>query len=322
MRKRHIDRLFHTGILDSARHDLILNWLRVRPFSVYWELRVILYAGVLLLSSGLGILVYRNIDSIGHLAVIAGMSAVCLATFAWCFRYGQPYSHDKVKQKSVLFDYVLLLGCLLFLSLEGYVQYQYTLFGTRYGLASLIPALLFLFLSFRFDHIGVLTMALTALAAFAGFTFNASMFVSGDFSQTSLVVTGIGYGIFLFMCGTMLHRNGIKRHFRFPVFNYGLHVLGVTLVSALGLMDYPYIYLMLLFTGVVLLCMYARAVSSRYFLLMAVIYGYIGCTWLFFDLRILTSEKGNLLYFVLSGVGVVWLLLNLKRFMKERSDGL
>jgi hypothetical protein len=294
----------------------------MHPFSIHWELRVLLYAGVLLLSSGLGILIYRNIDSIGHLAVVTGMAVACLAIFAWCFRYGKPYSHDQVKQASVLFDYVLLLGCLLFLSLEGYVQYQYTLFGTRYGLASLVPALVFLFLAFRFDHIGVLTMALTALAAFVGLTFHPLMFVTGDFSQTSLVITGIAYGVFLFIGGTLLYRNGIKQHFRFAIFNFGLHILGITLVSAMFAIANPYVYLLLLLSGSIALGWHARSTLSRYFLLMAVIYGYIGCTWLFFDLRLLTSDKGALLYFVLSGMGVVWFLLNLKHFMKERSDGL
>ena len=80
----------------------------------------------------------------------------------------RPTDPEKVEQTAPYFDVVLLLGCLLFLALEGYLQYQYEVFGTSYGLAVIIPAVLFFFLAYRYDHQGVLSLAITALASWVG----------------------------------------------------------------------------------------------------------------------------------------------------------
>jgi hypothetical protein len=50
-------------------------------FSLHWELKTILYLGILLLSGGLGILVYKNIDTIGHTAILV---------FIGLFKAGRP----------------------------------------------------------------------------------------------------------------------------------------------------------------------------------------------------------------------------------------
>ena len=68
------------GLLSDASFDK----LKLKPtpslFSVYWEIKTLLYLGVLLLTSGLGLLIYENIDTIGHqfvLLLIALISGGC-----------------------------------------------------------------------------------------------------------------------------------------------------------------------------------------------------------------------------------------------------
>ena len=62
---------FHQdGLLSDASLAKIKAANANRLFSIHWELHLILYLGVLMLSSGLGILVYENIDSIGHVAIL------------------------------------------------------------------------------------------------------------------------------------------------------------------------------------------------------------------------------------------------------------
>ena len=67
----------HTPILrDLLQHELITPedaekialFESKRPFSLHWELKTLLYLGVILLNLGLGFLIYENIDSIGHIA--------------------------------------------------------------------------------------------------------------------------------------------------------------------------------------------------------------------------------------------------------------
>src|SRR5256885_17068081 len=57
-----------------------------RLFSLHWELKVLLYLGVTLLCGGLGIMIYKNIDSIGHQAVLAFITLVCGGSLYYCLR--------------------------------------------------------------------------------------------------------------------------------------------------------------------------------------------------------------------------------------------
>jgi hypothetical protein len=141
-----------------------------RPFSLHYELRAALYLGITLLAGGLGVLVYQHIDSIGHGVVIALIAALMAACFTYAARHRTPFTWGEAAKTSVGADYLLLLGCLLFVVLEGYAQYQYNVFGNRYALATALPALVFLPLAYWFDHRGVLAMGLTALASWVGLT--------------------------------------------------------------------------------------------------------------------------------------------------------
>src|ERR1700744_4396677 len=107
-----------------------------RLFSLHWELRLLLYLGVILLTGGLGVLVYKNIDTIGHQAVLAFIALVTIACFFYCARKKPPFSWDKVKAPDSFFDYILLLGCLSLLIFLGYLQHEYNTFGDHYGSAT------------------------------------------------------------------------------------------------------------------------------------------------------------------------------------------
>ena len=140
------------GLFPPAQAAAIAAADRARPFSLHYELRALLYLGITLLAGGLGVLVYQHIDSIGHgvtIAVIARLMAACLG---YAVRHRAPFTWGIAPKTSIGADYLLILGCLLFVVLEGYVQYQYSIFGNRYGLATAVPALVFLPLAYWFDH--------------------------------------------------------------------------------------------------------------------------------------------------------------------------
>ena len=136
-------------VLADEQAQVIRSFEESKPFSLHWELRTILYAGVTLLSSGLGILIYKNIDTIGHGILIALIGLISAACFWYVWKHRKPFSPQLVETDSPFADYALLLGCLTFLTMEGYWQYQYNVFGQRYGLVTAIPALLFLKLTFH-----------------------------------------------------------------------------------------------------------------------------------------------------------------------------
>src|SRR4051812_41304045 len=105
----HID-----GIITSIELEQIEHYESSKLFSLHWELRTILYAGILLLTSCIGILVYKNIDTIGHQTILAAIALAIGGCFYYLLKYKQPYRNGEVKNVSPLFDYIALLACLLF----------------------------------------------------------------------------------------------------------------------------------------------------------------------------------------------------------------
>src|ERR1700722_14367066 len=100
-------RLHAEGLISDDAFQRAETGERERLFSLHWELRLLLYLGVLLLTGGLGILVYKNIDSIGHQAVLAFIGLVAAGSFFYCFRKKAPFSWEKVAVADPFFDYIL-----------------------------------------------------------------------------------------------------------------------------------------------------------------------------------------------------------------------
>jgi hypothetical protein len=91
-----VDKLLKEGTLGEASSQKIKSVYSGRLFSVGFELRTLLYSGILLLSTGLGVLVYKNIDSIGHLAIILFIAAISSACIGYSYMKRLPYSNEKV----------------------------------------------------------------------------------------------------------------------------------------------------------------------------------------------------------------------------------
>lgn len=306
--------LSQQGLIAGNQADIIRDIEDKKPFSVHWELRAVLYAGVVLLSSGLGLLIYENYDRIGHGFLLGAIAILCLACFGFAAYYRAPWSPEQTRSRSPFGDYALLLGCLLFLSLEGYAQYEYNVFGTRYGLVTFIPAMLFLALAYLFDHRGVLSMALTALISWVGLTVRPlDFFFKTNFFDERITLSGIGLSLLLIAAAFLLERRRIKAHFTFTYLLMAGNLLLVALVAGMFNFDtWRFVYIIALFGTCVAFDRYARNQRSFLFLLMSAVYGYIGLTYLVFHF----GKPGNYLatfYFLVSGIGlVIYLLYNRK----------
>lgn len=291
-----------------------------KPFSLHWELKTLLYLGVLLLNIGLGFLIYENIDTIGHAVLIVLIGAVSAGCFWYAWRHRQPFSKGEVPTATPYYDYILLLGCLTFLIMEGYWQYQYNVFGTRYGLATFIPMVLFFCVAYRLDNRGVLSLGITALATWVGITVTPQDLLSqNDFNSSSIVYTAILLGVFLTVVPFLSERFGVKKHFSLTYLNFGVHILMISILAGMIALGETGLYFLLLILAVVFFLWYARTRGSFYFLTVPVVYGYIGLTYM---LIVHTSSLNldfmfYLTYFVISCVGVIVFLMNYKRFIKS-----
>lgn len=309
-----LNELTNSGIVPPDQRDKLTEFEQKRLFSLHWELRSVLYIGILLLSSGLGLLVYDNFDQIGHGALLTAMAVGCGVCFFFAWRYRPDWTFDQTKSRSTFGDYALLLACLLFLTLEGYAQYAYTVFGTRYGLVTLLPAVLFLPLAYRFDHRGVLGMALTALTAWVGVTVRPlELYLKTNFFDQSTVFSAIILALLLIGGALLLEQQRIKPHFTETYLTIAGNLLLVALLG--GLFNFeglrPWFAL-----GLAGACVgfdqLARRRQSFLFLLMSALYGYIGVTYLVFHYLLDGFLGGSGLdywFFILTGSILIAYLL-------------
>ncbi|HEV2483002.1 MAG TPA: DUF2157 domain-containing protein [Puia sp.] len=295
-----------------------------RLFSLYWELRLLLYLGVLLLTSGLGILVYKHIDTIGHQAVLAFIAIITAACFYYCFRKSPGFSRKKVRVADPFFDYILLLGCLSLLIFLGYLQYQYDVFGDHYGTATFVPMVILFFTAYYFDHLGALSLAITNLAAWAGIAITPlSILKAGNFSDSHLIFTGIALGAVLLTTGELSLKRGLKPHFEMTYANFGLHLFFIAGLAGLFTYDGTYV---LWWLGLTLAAwfLYTQAFRRRsfYFIVAVILYAYIALSYVIVHLLSNMSTRDNtpaylgLLYFIFSAGGLAILFVRLSQKLK------
>ena len=311
-------KLLNENLLTENQNKAIKHIEENKLFSLHWELRVLLYIGVMLLSTGLGIFIYENIDTIGHITIIALIGMICAACFYYCFNKRQNYSNEEVKSATPFFDYALLLGCLLFITLESYLQFQYNIFGVRYGLATIIPALLFFYFAYLFDNRAILSFAVTGLAAWLGISITPlEMFNSGFFyNNTQLIYTGILLGSFLTGSAAFLSFKKIKKHFEFTYFNFAANLLFISILGGLFFLDLKIIYVLFLAACCYAAFFYAKKEQSLYMYLLCVVYGYIGITYLWFNIFGETFAIGSILFYMIgSAAGAIFLLGKYKQIL-------
>jgi hypothetical protein len=324
-----LDQIYKDGHIDEDQFRNIQLLEANKLFSIHWELRTILYLGILLLSSGVGILVYQNIDTIGHQAILAAIAAACIACFYFAGKNKMPYHKGKIIHVSPFFDYIVLLGCLLFALFVGYFQFQYSPFGEHYGILVFIPTILAFFMAYRFDHKGVLSIGITGLAGTFGLSISPRQLIdNNDFSNLSVVFTALALGVLLSIWAWYSDKRSIKRHFSFTYNNFALNILCIALLAALFDQELKLISFLALAGVCFYFIRYALAQHSYLFLLLSVLYGYIGVTYSIFSLLFAMDNAGEgafligLLYVIGSAVGVIVLFLKLKKIVKGANESI
>lgn len=318
------ERLQSEGLLSASSVEKAKAQECDRLFSVHWELKTVLYLGVFLLSTGLGILVYKNIDTIGHQVILLFIALVSAGCFFYCFKNKLPFSRSKVPSPSMSFDYILLLGCLTFITFIGYMQYQYNVFGNRFGLVTFIPMVMLFATAYYFDHLGILSMAITNLAAWAGIAITpASILSANDFNNEDIILTGIAIGALLLLLSIASRRYNIKAHFYFTYINFSIHILFIACLAGLFSSEYYLLWFVLL-AGMAYY-FYTKAISNNsfYFMVVLTIYTYIGISYVAIRLLFTGSifEMGgfylSFLYFIGSAVGLILFLIRMNKKLKH-----
>ena len=105
----------------------------------------------------------------------------------------------EVPSPSVAFDYVLLLGLLLFASDLAYVEAQFTVLGPRWPYHLLIVGVVYLLVAYRWDSRTALGLSLATLAAWRGLSISLvpatlGPGVAGDLRASAIVLGALYVG--------------------------------------------------------------------------------------------------------------------------------
>jgi hypothetical protein len=149
------------GALDAAAAARLIAIERREVVSVYPELRLLTWAGVMLVSWGVGLLISKHLDEIGPLIIAAAIAIASLACYAWAF-------WKRSRETALVDDYVLLLAALLASADLGYIEHQFHLLGPSWPRHFLVLVLLHAATAYVFGSRLVLSLSIASLAAWLG----------------------------------------------------------------------------------------------------------------------------------------------------------
>jgi hypothetical protein len=312
--KNIYDPLLQNQLIDPSQHAYLKQVHTRKIVSLYYELRLLLYLGIMLFTGGVGYLVYTNIGSAGHLAMMALLGAGIFACFHFVGKIAVPYSNLKTENNHVYFDYLVLLAALLIVSLFTYILVYFEL-QSIIGYTSFISAAILFFMAYRYDNRALLSMGITALAAAVGIGITPVDWAEGDlFTGSRLYITSMALGVVLVVLGEMSDRKAIKAHFNFTYQNFGYILYFVGAVSATFASDYQIAYALLTLVSAALAAYRSWIKKEFLFFLYASIAGYIALTYLVFEFIEGFSWDYWILiyYFPASCIGYILFLINKK----------
>jgi hypothetical protein len=106
---------------------------------------------------------------------------VTIVCYYFGFKNANGFHRGETSFENPIYDYIILAALLLGCIFMGYLQFQYAAFlFLRYGL-TLIPTAIGLFCAYYFDHKGILSIAITGLAAYVGLSVSPQSLLQNDF---------------------------------------------------------------------------------------------------------------------------------------------
>lgn len=196
-----VDELVGTGVLERRVATRLRRVASGSLVSVRDELRVLLWLGVLLITSGVGLLVREHLDRIGPLVIAIILGLVSASCLGWAWR------RSSVAASSLVFDSILLLGALLAAADLAFIELKFTPLGAHWAWHLLIVALAYAVLAFRFDSKSLFSLALTSFAAWRGVSIVAVATPWGDVSHDDrLLIEALACGVMFLAIGKLVAR--------------------------------------------------------------------------------------------------------------------
>jgi hypothetical protein len=300
------------GVISPEQHTLLAGLSRGEPFSLFLELNILLYAGILAFVAGLGWTVSTWSQQLGDVLVLGALSTMLFACFWYCFSRAPAWSPWETPSSSLVLDYVLYLGSLIW-SLElAYIENRFHMLSGQWDLYLLASAGLFFVLAYRFDNRFVLSLALSSLAGWFGLTVSHWPSHQDETYRQYAIL----YSLIVGVAGALLQRSGLKPHFFGIYLNIGANVLFWAVLSGVFNHEGYWVWFGALLAACGASLAWGLARRQFSFVAYAAIYGYVGISSIF--LRNMNDSTAILSYFVTTGIAMLVMLVQIaRRFGRE-----
>jgi hypothetical protein len=321
------EQLVSKGFVAPEQQEEIKQYDALGIFSLNGELLFFLYSAVLLFTTGIGIFVYKNIESIGHLAILALNFILMLACFYFSYKKAKGFSKEEVFFDSPIYDYLVLTGSILACIFIGYIQYQYAVFGKDFGLASLFSAAICFGVAYYFDNRSALSIAITALATFIGITITPQTLLENEiYSNPNLSYSGLALGAFLILVMEYTVSQNFKKHFHLLYATFALNLIGICCLAGL-LEDYWFAFAIVMAAAIYYFYKVSYQTESTFMLVFSLLYAYVGfniALGRIIGLLDLSSVIEPIIYCLpFYVIGSIYLFIKLvRKFNKEKHAGI
>lgn len=166
-------------------------------------------------------------------------------------------------------------------------------------------------------------MAITNLAAWMGIAATPLQLLSAnDFSSDRIIYTGVLLGVILLLLAMVSTLKNLKKHFAFTYQNFGAHIIFIACIAGICVFDSAYMLWFLFMAGIgTYIYLQAFRERSFYFVLLTVLYGYLGFSIVFFrlisEMHDIEAIYLSFFYVIGSAIGVILLLINLNKKIKN-----
>jgi hypothetical protein len=301
-----------SGVISPEQYALLAGFTRGEPLSLFLELNILLYAGILAFVAGLGWTITTWSQQLGDLLVLTVLSAMLAACFWFCFSRAPSWSPKEAASPSLVFDYVLYFGSLIWSVELVYVEKRFHVLSGQWDLYLLASAGLFFFLAYRFDNRFVLSLALSSLAGWFGLTISHwPSHQDAEYRHYAIL-----YSLIVGGAGAILQRFGLKPHFFGTYLNIAANVLFWAVLSGVFQSQGYAVWLLALVVACGASLAWGLARRQFSFVAYAAVYGYVGVSSIL--IRDMQGETAVLSYFVITGVAMLVLLVYIaRRFARE-----
>jgi len=300
------------GVISPEQHTLLAGLSRGEPLSLFLELNILLYAGILAFVAGLGWTVSTWSQQLGDVLVLSALSTMLFACFWYCFSRAPAWSPGETPSTSLVLDYVLYLGSLIW-SLElAYIENRFHMLSGQWDLYLLASAGLFFVFAYRFDNRFVLSLALSSLAGWFGLAISHWPSHQDETYRQYAIL----YSLIVGVAGVLLQRGGLKPHFFGTYLNIGANVLFWAVLSGVFNHEGYWVWFLALLAACGASLAWGLTRRQFSFVAYAAIYGYVGISSIF--LRNMNDSTAILGYFVTTGIAMLVMLVQIaRRFGRE-----